>query len=117
MVLTPYQTDFLLLKIKERIGLPLLGDKAEKKFFERVIERILEKLVDVYPLHQLEFIHSDLIGLTYRNKKELEEAIDLAVSKMKNEISLTLLSKEKEEEVFFIVIELILKAMQKNHKL
>ena len=117
MILTDIQKNYLVDKINQKVNLPILGERAEKKLFAKAIDKILEKLEKELPEEILNYINEVSDGFIPGGEGDLQDAIDASVRFLNKEVNIPLINEEKEEQLFTAVIESLFDAMKKGNKL
>ena len=117
MLLTQAQKDHLIDLVNEKVNLPILGEKAERKLIEKGIDKVLEILAKELPPEVLQLLNDASDGFVPGGEGDIQDAIDSTVDFLNKEINLPLMNEQKEEELFKIVVEALFKAMEKGNKI
>ena len=117
MELSENQKKYLVNKINEKINLPILGERGERKIFAFAIDKILETIKNNIPVEILPYINDIAVGLVPGGDADLDDAKEATVRMLNKEINIPFMGEKREKELFETVVDLLFNAMQKGNKL
>lgn len=117
MILTEAQKNYLIDKVNEKVNLPILGERGERKVFAVAIDKVLEKLRKELPEEIQTYLNDVSDGFVPGGEGDMEDAVKSTVEVLNKEINIPLMNEKKEAKLFTIVVETLFDAMQKGKKL
>ena len=117
MILTKNQQNYLVNKVNEKVNLPLLGERGEKRVFSHAIKKILEKLEEELPEKYIQLMNDVSDGFIPSEEQDVKKAMKAIITFLNKSVNIPFMSERKEQRLFSIVIETLFEAMKKGNKL
>lgn len=117
MILTKTQQNYLIDKVNERVNLPLLGERGEKRVFTHAIKKVLERLEEELPKEFIQLIDDVSDGFLPSEEAEMQKSMNSVIDFLNKKVNVPFMSEKKERQLFTIVVETLFDAMKKGNKL
>ena len=113
-LLTEKQIKAIAIKLNEKIDLPILKEGKEFKIFFRIVRKIDKVICRLLPEEIYELVENAQEGITKEEAQIIKRRLIPLVNK---EIKLPIISERQEAYVIEIVMDIIFRALEKQHRL
>lgn len=116
-MLSQAQIDYIADKLNEKINIPIIGEKFEKKLIVKGLEKVDKELDEHLPPEWSELLDDVSDGIEPGSPADLQSIKDNLVSFLNKKINIPIIGEKAEEKLLSAAIDLIFDALQKGKKL
>lgn len=116
-MLSEAQINYIADKLNQKINIPIVGEKFEKKLIVKGLEKVNAELEDHLPPEWAQLLDDVSDGIEPGSPADLASIKKNLVDFLNKKINIPIIGENAEAKLLSMAIDIIFDALQKGHKL